>query len=793
MGVMYPGRRRGPPIALAALVCAVAPVACYRPEPASCQLTCTTATGCPGALTCGADGFCHADGEPATCGPDATVTPSATAVAAGAHHACAVLGGRLWCWGDNGGLQLGAGAANPAVVRRTAVPIEVEPALTTWTLVAAGRAHTCAVHDDGVWCWGDGSSGQTGTMASAATATRVADAAGPLSGVTAVCAGDRHGCAIVDGGAHLTCWGDDTFGQRGDADTAHAAETASPVDESSSSGTWTAVACGAYHTCAIRGGAAYCWGQNDHGQLGRTGGLRDRPAAPLAGLTQPVAVVAGADHACAIAGDRLWCWGAVRGGTAATPVDVTPARLSPRTVTRASAGGAGTCASNGAQTFCLGLDGAGERGDGSFGYSDDFPTNPVVGLSGVTALTSGTGFHCALAGGQVRCWGDNASGQIGAGEIATGFTARKVPGTWTAVAAGTDATCALDDAGKPWCWGHNVGLVPGNGNPIVDEPGQVSTTLVADRIVVGTEHACAREATSGRVWCWGDALYGRLASGGVVRQLLPPAKVQVAGVDLVDATALAVSDHASMAATASHLYGWGDNDSFRIAAPAQPAPAPGYGAVVAVDDNGWGQLALGDKFGCAVAGTAPGPASCWGDDTLGQGGDGSAGGTIPHPAPVSGGLSFSQLAAGGHGGHVCGLAAGAAYCWGDNRQRQVAGGVPSPVASPRQIGSATDWSAITAGSTNTVGVRAGALYCWGRDDLYVEQCGLDRRSGVAFVDQPTQLGAGLGTFSTVTLGERHGCALTTDHQLYCWGDSRFGAAGLAGAHFYPVSQAVLFP
>jgi alpha-tubulin suppressor-like RCC1 family protein len=83
--------------------------------------------------------------------PFGQATPPAgtyTAVAAGGGHSCAVkTNGTLACWGANN-----FGQATP-------------PA-GTYTAVAAGTNHSCAVKTSGrAFCWGDNGSGQTAVPA----------------------------------------------------------------------------------------------------------------------------------------------------------------------------------------------------------------------------------------------------------------------------------------------------------------------------------------------------------------------------------------------------------------------------------------------------------------------------------------------------------------------------------------------------------------------------------------------------------------------------------------------------
>jgi uncharacterized protein YjdB len=131
------------------------------------------------------------------------VTFDADSLVAGGRHACALIDQRAFCWGDNTRGQLGhmqSGAARAIPTAR-------------FQRLAAGAAHTCGVEDAGrrVVCWGAGDRGQLG-QGSVQDARDAQDTG--LVRVNALCAGERHTCAI-GGEGQLYCWGDNLYGQLG--------------------------------------------------------------------------------------------------------------------------------------------------------------------------------------------------------------------------------------------------------------------------------------------------------------------------------------------------------------------------------------------------------------------------------------------------------------------------------------------------------------------------------------------------------------------------------------------------
>jgi alpha-tubulin suppressor-like RCC1 family protein len=288
------------------------------------------------------------------------------AVVAGRGHSCALVEGRVYCWGSNVWRQ--SGPSRPYLIMR---PLHVEEVRDAALGIAAGSRHTCAITEAGVWCWGRNDDGQTGTQSRSCTKkcklgpVRVA---GLGSEVHALALGRSHSCALVDGAVH--CWGGNRRGQLGDGsnESRH-----TPALVAGLTGEATALVAGADHTCAVVADALHCWGANDYGQLGD--GTTDDRNAPVvvAGLAAtPIALAAGAAHSCAAMPAGVRCWGDGREGQ----LDASPrAGANPHPVSA--------------------------------------PPLPVA----VTALAAGQDVSCALrSDGRVQCWGDNDFGQLGSGD-----------------------------------------------------------------------------------------------------------------------------------------------------------------------------------------------------------------------------------------------------------------------------------------------------------------------------------------------------------------------------------------
>lgn len=288
----------------------------------------------------------------------------------------------------------------------------------------------------------------------------------------------------------------------------------------------TLVSAGGFHTCAVSGDSAVCWGENSDGQLGNGGRLDSPFPVTVQGIAGPVEVSSGATHSCALLPDgTVRCWGRNEFGqlgNAAVASSATAVEVSGLSgAVSISAGNSHTCAALEDGTLaCWGNNAFGQLGDGSFTRS----ASPVAvtGLAGAADVSAGGTHTCALiSDGTVRCWGSSLRDQLGNSGIPTGtgsLSPVEVTGLSGAasISAGENHTCALLDDGSVRCWGDNssgqlgsfwaASNMPTSSAPL--SPGVSGAVSVA----AGLSHSCAARS-DGRVVCWGENAEGQLGNG----------------------------------------------------------------------------------------------------------------------------------------------------------------------------------------------------------------------------------------------------------------------------------------
>jgi alpha-tubulin suppressor-like RCC1 family protein len=371
----------------------------------------------------------------------ATVTVSTVtfaSVAAGEAHTCALTtSGAAYCWGRGEYGQLGATPSGSCSIDGVTyacslVPIAVQGGLT-FTQLDLGSTHSCGLTSAGAaYCWGRNNAGQLGDNST----TNLSDdhqsapvaVAGGLT-FTKISAGALHTCALTATGTPY-CWGANGRGALGDGTT-----TNRPVPTAVGGGlSFGLITTGGYRfglTCAVTtNGDAYCWGENDVGQLGigTTEEVHGTPAAVAGGIAFASLDVA-ATHVCGVStAGAGYCWGAnVLGslGDASTVQRSTPTAVTGGLAFARIVGGgfsnvnAHTCGfTTAGKAYCWGDNEVGALGDGS--VVNHLEPSAVAGQSSFNNLAAGARHSCGVAStGILYCWGSNRAGQLGVNSVAT--------------------------------------------------------------------------------------------------------------------------------------------------------------------------------------------------------------------------------------------------------------------------------------------------------------------------------------------------------------------------------------
>ncbi|MEM9068027.1 MAG: hypothetical protein AAGE52_05950, partial [Myxococcota bacterium] len=332
------------------------------------------------------------------------------------------------------------------------------------------------------------------------------------------------------------------------------------------------------HSCAVRlSGRLYCWGRNNRGQVG-DGTTIDRLEATL--VTNPATgmplrvqgVATGFLHTCALDLDgELWCWGNATYGVLAQPGGAPilrpqramgDATFEARTFTQIEAAQWSNCVLDDLRrVWCWGRNDAAQLGLGStLSLNNPMPQRVLNLDSDVAEISVGLRHGCArLADGTVRCWGQNATAEVGTGTTMMVFEATDVGLSDIAtISTGSQHTCAADSSGALYCWGDNtfnqLGLVP---TSQVDSPMRIDAIEDVANLSAGASETCA--AIGGLARCWGNRSSGQLGDG----LFAPTTAVPVAPLVIAPDSRLFTVGH-TCGISEGELFCWGDNASGQL-------------------------------------------------------------------------------------------------------------------------------------------------------------------------------------------------------------------------------------
>lgn len=395
-------------------------------------------------------------------------------------------------------------ADSPSLLAPLATPAAIKIPLPPGALVdlSAGSEHTCAKTYGGtLFCWGSNSNGQIGVP------------------TTNTCG--RYGYGLTPCVPHPSIVTGTVAGRGG-----HILQSFTTVDRFSA---------GAFHTCVVSSGAAWCWGSNMFGQIGNNSSDGANVPAPTPVVGGPfTGIAAGGGATCGISNTNLFCWGKLwySGPTRYIPLLDS---WNPGWSDNISVGASHACAmTNDAIWNCWGDNLQGEIGADPivWQYFDGPLANPA--FQGASNMAAGGGFTCLdQPNSTIQCLGNNSSGQLGdwnltAQKSSTPVTVggQPTPRSLNRVTTGHAHACALDQQNVAWCWGSDLfgqlGRGAGWSGGFVRDPVRVAGGLTFFKLAAGDNHTCG--LTTGRtIFCWGDNYFSQL---GLLNQAAPAANPQ---------------------------------------------------------------------------------------------------------------------------------------------------------------------------------------------------------------------------------------------------------------------------
>ena len=744
-------------------------------------------------------------------------------ISAGENHSCGIYNGAAFCWGLGTSGQLGDGTLT---TKLSPVPVSTAGVLANKTIksISTGTSSSCVLTTEGLaYCWGASTSGQlgNGTVSTSNVPTAVS-MTGTLVGLTFKSLNmTRSTVCAVASNDRAYCWGSNTNGQIGNNSTTNVL-VPTPVDVSGvlAGKTIESVGLSYSSSCAITTtGEAYCWGNNQYGQLGNASTTSSN--IPVAVSTSSaiagkriVSITGGQQHTCAVSSEGLpYCWGigAFLGVSPATtsniPVAVdTSGVLANKTILSLSAKNTSTCVvASDNQVYCWGFGTSGQLGNGS-ATTTLLPvavtkSGVLSGLS-VIAMDTGSVHACAVASdNQVYCWGFNTYGQIGNNSstqanvpVAVVRQTTAVPSVMIGGVAANNvalSSATLLTAVTPI---NTIGMKSIN---VIQYDGQTATAANSYEYLAPISPVSI-SPTSGST-AGGDTVTitgTNFDSNTKVRF----DDVYLSTFTLVNSTTITFSTPSKTTAinaevmvengfgeqTPSVFYNYTENPMTITDVSPSSGPITGGGTVAITGTNfnigikDMSQVSTGANVSCGIY---MGDAYCWGfASRLGNGT--SVQSLVPVPVQKSAGVlankTIQQISSGS--GQTCVIASdNQAYCWGLGTSGQLGNALNASQNSPVAVSKAgvlanKNIRSISPGNATTcANTTDNGAFCWGDNSSGQLGIGTTTSSNVPVAIGTNALAG--KTVKQISAGGGHTCAIGSDDQAYCWGTNTAGQLG----------------
>jgi alpha-tubulin suppressor-like RCC1 family protein len=750
-----------------------------------------------------------------------------TSASAGENHTIALTtDGSVWTWGLNSNWwQLGIG--DTSVTSRTYPTLITSDfdyqSFTGITAIVAGGNHSLVLKTDGsLWSWGANGGGQLGTGDTSTTEAPFPVTTTVIGGTILdtdwlrVAAGWRHSIGIKSTGT-IWAWGINDAGQLGDGtiiDRYTPRQIGTGLD-------WSVAAAGEHHTICIKGnlaggGTLWALGSNDKGQLGDgTQGSRYTPK-QIGTDSDWVNIATGWDHTIAIkTNGQLWAWGYNNYGQLGDGSQTD--RDSPRMIgsnldwSQASAGYYHTVALKSNNTlWAWGNNEYGKLGDGTINHRT---TPRQIGTGSDWSFVSAGHFHSVgiKTDNTIWTWGYNQYGQLGLGDkvnrnipyLVGGNPATPLSLTVTPIGLAQIELSWQDNSNNETDFIIERGITNTDYSPIVTVGANATSYLDTGLNPANTYYyrVCAYNGFGSSPYVNVSTNFNGIAPSPLTVTINELSEIILNWPDKSnDETGFKIERKLNSNGTYDEVVpqgvigvgvtSWSDSTPispgayfyYRIRAWNAFGDSPYSNEAACTITGNWRQISAGGLHAVGIKSNPSGSGTLWvwGYNGSGRLGDGT---TTNRTTPRQIGTESDWLAVSLTGTNLSSIAVGDSHtialkssgllwAWGSNWAGQLGDGTVDSRTTPRQIGTESDWVSVTTGANHTIGLKSTmTLWAWGSNG--------SGQLGDGTVDNrltPRQIGIESDWFY-ITAGANYTIGLKSAGTLWAWGVNNNGQLG----------------